>query len=315
LVSMQPPALKPSSRWPAGVLARETFSHWSQDNAPRLAAALAYYTVLSAAPLLVLSVAVADLFFGRDAVEGQLAWEIQSFVGGDTARAIQSAIQGSHKAASGTLATALSIATLIVGASSVVVELHDALNLIWGVKQSEETTWREDILGFLKERLFSSVIVIGAGSLLLISLLLSVAISAVGKFFRPLLPSSEWLLHSAAFVASLVVVMLLFAAVYKLIPDVRLKWSDVAIGASVTSLLFTIGKQLIAIYLGRVGFESTYGAAWAVVLFLVWVYYSAQLFFLGAEFTKVYTRRYGSHGPSSSESKLPDATRQDQRSN
>jgi membrane protein len=311
---MHPAARKPSSRWQVGVLVRVTFNQWSQDNAPRLAAALAYYTVLSAAPLLVISVAVADLFFGKDAVEGQLAWEIQSFVGGDAAQAIQAAIQGSHRAASGALATVLSIATLVVGASSVIVELHDALNLIWGVKPAGQTTWREDILGFLKERFFSSVIVIGAGCLLLISLLLSVSITAVGKFFLPLLPSSEWLLHSAAFVVSFVVVLLLFAAVYKLIPDVRLKWSDVAIGASVTSLLFTIGKQLIALYLGRVGFESTYGAAWAVVLFLVWVYYSAQLFFLGAEFTKVYTRRYGSHGPSSAESDVPDTTRQDQPS-
>jgi len=302
---------KSSTRPHAALLVRETFSQWSQDNAPRLAAALAYYTVLSAAPLLVISVALADVFFGQKAVEGQLAWEIHNFVGDDVAHAIQAAIQGSHKPTTGVVATALSVVTLIVGASSVIVELHDALNLIWGVKQSAETTWRQDILGFLKERFFSSLIVIGAGSLLLISLLLSVSIATLGKFFLPLLPSSEWSLHLAAFVVSFAVVMLLFAAVYKLLPDVRLKWSDVAMGASVTSLLFTIGKQLIALYLARVGFESTYGAAWAVVLFLVWVYYSAQLFFLGAEFTKVYTRRYGSHGPSAAADGTPAAARQE----
>jgi membrane protein len=294
---MSGPARKSSLLLRAGLLAKETISHWSRDDAPRLAAALAYYAVLATAPLLVISVAVADLVFGQKAVNNELASEIQSLVGGEVAQAIQAAILGSHRAAAGSIATALSIATLIVGASSVIVELHDALNLIWGVKPPPESTWRGDLFRFLKERLFSALIVIAAGSLLLISLLLSASISAVETFFRPLLPTSGWMLHSAEFVASFVVVTFLFAAVYKLIPDVRLNWRDVAIGASVTSLLFTIGKQLIALYLVRVGFESTYGAAWAVVLLFVWIYYSAQLFFLGAEFTKVYTRRYGSHGP------------------
>jgi membrane protein len=279
------------------ILVRETFSHWSEDDAPRLAAALAYYAVLATAPLLVISVAVADLVFGQKAVDGQLAWELQNFVGGEAARAIQSALQGAHKPAAGVIATTLSIATLIVGASSVIVELHDALNHIWGVKPPAESTWRSDIFRFLKERLFSSLIIIGAGSLLLVSLLLSASITAVETFFRPLLPTSGWVLRPAEFAVSFAVVTLLFAAVYKLIPDVQLKWRDVVIGASVTSLLFTIGKQLIALYLVRVGFESTYGAAWAAVLLFVWGYYSAQLFYLGAEFTKAYTRRYGSHGP------------------
>lgn len=292
---MQDPAPKSSFGWRIGLLVRETLNSWSVDEIPRLAASLAYYSVLSAAPLLVISITVADLVFGQKAVEGQLAWEIQDFVGGNAAQAIQAAIQGAHKPAAGAIASALSVATLIVGASSVIVELHEALNKIWGLKSPNESTWRDDILGFLKERFFAAMIAIAAGCLLLISLLLSVSIAALGKFVLPLLPSPEWLLHSAAFAASFLVVMFLFGAVYKLIPDVRLKWSDVAMGAAVTSLLFTIGKQLIALYLGRVGFESTYGAAWAVVLFLVWVYYSAQIFFLGAGFTKVYTRRFGSH--------------------
>ena len=259
-----------------------------------MAAALAYYAVLSTAPLLVLSVAVADVVYGRQAVSGQLAWEIQSLVGESAAQAIQAALQGAHKPATGTIATILSIATLIVGASSVIVELHGSLNFIWGVQTPRDTTWRHDILGFLKERLYAALGAIAAGCLLLISLVITVFIAAVGKFFLPLLPTSEGLLHAAAFGGSFIVIAVLFAAVYKLLPDVPLKWGDVAIGAAVTSLLFTFGKQLIALYLGRVGFESTYGAAWALVLFLVWVYYSAQLFFLGAEFTKVYARHYGS---------------------
>ena len=273
----------------------EIFDYWSRDDAPRLAAALAYYTILSSAPLLVISIAMADRVFGQQAVQGQLAWEIQTLVGGDAAQAIQGVLRDAHRPTSGLIATILSIATLIVGASSVVVELHSALNLIWGVPDDDTTGWFQNVLAFIKQRLYSSLLVIAAGCLLLISLAASVFISMLGNFFRSLLPAPEWTLHLAAFGASFVVITLLFSAIYKLLPDIRLRWSDVAIGASVTSLLFTIGKQLLAIYLGRVGFESTYGAAWTVVIFLVWVYYSAQLFFLGAEFTKVYTRNYGSH--------------------
>jgi membrane protein len=176
----------------------------------------------------------------------------------------------------------------------VVVELHSALNLIWGVPNSDAGSWLGNLFAFVKQRFYSSLVVIAAGCLLLISLIGSVFITTIGAFFRPLLPTPEWLLHLAAFAASFLIVTFLFGAIYKLLPDVHLRWSDVVMGASVTSLLFTIGKQLLAIYLGRVGFESTYGAAWTVVIFLVWVYYSAQLFFLGAEFTKVYTRNYGS---------------------
>ncbi len=272
----------------------EIFDHWSRDDVPRLAASLAYYTILSSAPLLVVSIALADRFFGQQAVQGQLAWEIQTLVGGDAAQAIQAVIRGAHRPTSGLIATILSVATLLVGASSVVVELHSSLNLIWGIPDSDAGSWRANILSFIKERLYSTLVVIAAGCLLLISLVASVLITTIGTFFQPLLPTPEWVLHLAAFAASFLVLTLLFGAIYKLLPDVSLRWSDVLVGAAVTSLLFTIGKQFLAIYLGRVGFESTYGAAWTVVLFLVWVYYSAQLFFLGAEFTKVYTRIYGS---------------------
>lgn len=272
----------------------DIFDYYSKDNVPRLAASLAYYTILSAAPLLVISVAVADRVFGQQAVQGQLAWEIQTLVGGDAAQAIQAVVLDAHKPVVGLTATVISLLTLIVGASSVVVELHDALNLIWEVP-SPSGAWLTNILDFVKQRFYSALVVMAAGCLLLFSLIVSAAITTIGQFFLPLLPTSEWLLHLATFAASFVVVTLLFGAIYKLLPDVRLRWNDVLIGASVSSLLFTIGKQLLAIYLGRVGFQSIYGAAGTVVIFLVWVYYSAQLFFLGAEFTKVYTRDYGSH--------------------
>ncbi len=277
----------------------EIFDHWSRDDVPRLSASLAYYAILSSAPLLVLSIAMADRVFGQQAVQGQLAWEIQTLVGGDAAQAIQAVIRGAHRPTSGLIATLLSIATLIVGASSVMVELHSALNLIWGIPDSSAGSWLADVFSFIKLRFYSALVVIAAGCLLLISLVASVFVTTIGNFFRPLLPTPEWVLHLAAFVASFIILTLLFGTIYKLLPDVSLRWSDVLVGAAVTSLLFTIGKQFLAIYLGRVGFESTYGAAWTVVIFLVWVYYSAQLFFLGAEFTKVYTNIYGSHRRSS----------------
>ncbi len=292
---MPRPAQPPSLYQRIIALTGEIFDHWSRDEAPRLAASLAYYTILSAAPLLVLSIALADRVFGQQAVQGQLAWEIQTLVGGQAAEAIQAVLRDAHRPTSGLIATILSIATLIVGASSVVVELHSALNLIWGIPDSDAGSWLASILSFVKLRFYSSLVVIAAGCLLLASLIASIFISTIGQFFRPLLPTPEWVLHAATFAGSFIVLTLLFAAVYKLIPDVHLRWGDVFIGASVTSLLFTIGKQLLAIYLGHVGFQSTYGAAWTVVIVLVWIYYSAELFFLGAEFTKVYTRTYGSH--------------------
>jgi membrane protein len=279
-------------------LTGQVFDQWSRDNAPRLAASLAYYTILSSAPLLVISIAMADRMFGEAAVQGQLAWEIQTLVGGAAAQAIQDVLRDAHRPSSGLIATILSIATLVVGASSVVVELHSALNLVWGIPDPDAGSWVKSIVDLVKERFYSTLVILGAGCLLLVSLVASVSIATIGNFFHPLLPLPEWSLHLATFTASFLVVTLLFAAIYKFIPDVRLRWSDVLIGASVTSLLFTIGKQALAIYLGRVGFESTYGAAWTVVIFLVWVYYSAQLFFLGAEFTKVFTRTYGSHSGS-----------------
>lgn len=292
---MPRPAQPPSLYQRVIALTGEIFDHWSRDEAPRLAASLAYYTILSAAPLLVLSIALADRVFGQQAVQGQLAWEIQTLVGGQAAEAIQAVLRDAHRPTSGLIATILSIATLIVGASSVVVELHSALNLIWGIPDSDAGSWLGSILSFVKLRFYSSLVVIAAGCLLLVTLITSIFISTIGQFFRPLLPTPEWMLHAAAFVGSFIVLTPLFGAVYKLIPDVHLRWGDVFIGASVTSLLFTIGKQLLAIYLGHVGFQSTYGAAWTVVIVLVWIYYSAELFFLGAEFTKVYTRTYGSH--------------------
>jgi membrane protein len=273
---------------------KETISEWVDDRVPRLGASLAFYTLLSLAPLLVVVVAVAALVYGQDAARGQLVWQIQGLVGPEGARAIQGLVQGAYKPGTGLIATLLGVLTLAFGASSVVVELRDALNTIWHVPLDPGNTGLSSIFGLVKERFYSFAMILGIGFLLLVSLVLNAWIAAMGKFFASALPTPESLLHVVTFVISFLVITFLFAAIYKMLPAVRLQWSDVAVGASVTSLLFTIGKQLIGLYLGKTTFGSTYGAAGSLVIVLVWVYYSAQLFFLGAEFTKVYTKTFGS---------------------
>ena len=277
-----------------GALLRETVNAWMDDNAPRLGASLAFYTLLSLAPLLIVVVAVAALVFGQKAAQGQLIWEIQDLVGTEGARAIQGLIQSAYKPTTGTAATVFGLLMLVFGASAVVVDLRDALNTIWHVPAAATGSTLHSFLRLVRERFYLFGLILGVGFLLLVSLALNAAIAALGSLFRSLLPTSEAVLQVAVFVISFLVITFLFAAIYKFLPDVQLKWSDVTVGACFTALLFTIGKQLIGLYLGKASFGSTYGAAGSLVIVLVWVYYSAQLFFFGAEFTKIYTEKFGS---------------------
>ena len=276
-----------------GTLLKETGKAWIDDNAPRLGASLAFYTLLSLAPILIVVVAIAALAFGQKAAQGQLIWEIRDLVGTEGARAIQDLIQSAYKPATGTMATVLGVLTLVLGASAVVVDLRDALNTIWHVPAAPFSSLR-GFLRLVKERFYLFGLILGVGFLLLVSLALNAAIATLGSLFGLLLPVSESVLHLAVFLISFLVITFLFAAIYKFLPDVQLKWSDVIVGACFTSLLFTIGKELIGIYLGKASFGSTYGAAGSLVIVLVWVYYSSQLFFFGAEFTKIYTNTFGS---------------------
>ena len=271
----------------------QTFTEWSNDKAPRLGASLAFYTLLSLAPLLIVLMAVAALAFGGDAVRGQLAWQIQDLVGREGARAIQALLQSSYKPATGITAAIIGFLTLLWGASSVAVELRDALNTIWHVPSADETRI-ESIRHFMQDRLYGFALVLGVGFLLFVSLLLNAFIAAAGRYFGQYLALPEAVLQAVTSVASFVIITILFAAIYKVLPNVHLKWSDVIVGAAFTSLVFTGGKQLIALYIGKASIGSAYGAAGSLVVALVWVYYSAQLFFLGAEFTKVYTQSFGS---------------------
>jgi len=276
-------------------LIKETVVGWNDDNVPRLGAALAFYTLLSLAPLLVVVVAIAGIAYGKQAAQGQLFWQIRDLVGPEGARAIQGVLEGAYKPGTGALATGLGLLTLAFGASSVVGELREALNTIWHVPVGSSSLGFSSLLGLVKGRLYSFALVLGVGFLLLVSLVLNACLAAMGKFFGGFLPAPEGVLQAATSLISFLVITALFAAIYKLMPDVRLKWSDVIVGASFTALLFTAGKYLIGLYLGKASFGSTYGAAGSLVIVLVWVYYSSQLFFLGAEFTKVYTEKFGSH--------------------
>ncbi len=278
-----------------GTLLKQTGYSWVEDKAPRLAAALTFYTLLSLAPLLVVVVAIAAFAFGQKAAQGQLVWEIRGLVGKEGALAIQSLIQSAYKPGAGVLATVFGIVTLGFGASSVAVELRDALNTIWNVPATATSLCVRGILTLAKERFYSFGLILAIGFLLLVSLVLNVVIAAMGSFFGSILPAPESFLQGTIALTTFLVGTFLFAAIYKFLPDVQLKWSDVVVGASFTSLLFTIGKQIIGIYLGKASFGSTYGAAGSLVIVLVWVYYSAQLFFFGAEFTKIYARTFGSH--------------------
>jgi membrane protein len=268
----------------------KSWNEFSEDQAPRLGAALAYYTVLSLAPLLILMIAIAALVFGKEAATGQLFGEIQNMVGKEGAEAIQQMIAGSDKPATGIIASIIGFATLIFGASSVAGELKAALNIIW----DRPADSGEGIVGMVTQRSKALGVVLGCGFLLLVSLAVSSMIAAAGTFFTGLLPIPEFVMQAVMFVVSVLVITGVFAVLFKYLPDVNVQWHDVFIGAAFTAVLFTIGKFVIGMYLGKASFGSTYGAAGSLVIVLVWVYYSAQIFFFGAEFTQVYAGQYGS---------------------
>ncbi len=282
----------PLSEWI--FLFREAGDEWINDQAQRLGASLAFYSLLSLAPLLVITVAVAGLVFGREAANGQLAWQIQNLVGLDEARGLQAIVQSAQRPAVGLFATLLSLATLAFSASSAAADLQDALNIIWHAPSPQVRGVFGTLAQFVKSRFYPIALVLLGGLVLVGSVAFSTWIAALGKFFHPFrIP--EAVLHAGVFLLSFLVITLIFAVIYKILPNVRLAWTDVLVGACVSSLLFSAGKQLIALYLGKVGVGSAYGAAGSLVVVLIWVYYSAQLFFLGAEFTKIYARRRGSH--------------------
>jgi membrane protein len=274
----------------AYALFKEACSGSVESHASSLGAALAFYTVFSLAPVLIVAIAVAGLVFGQKAAEGEFSRQLQALVGATGARAIQAIIRSASRPTLGIIAGAFGIGTLLAGASGAFVELHDALNKIERVERRSESI----LLGVIRERVLSFSLVLCLGFLLLMSLAVSAALGAVGNFIAPLLPWHVFLLESVNFVLSVGVIALLLAMIFKYLPDTEIAWSDAWIGAAVASLLLTTGKALIGLYLSRSTIASAYGVAASLVIILTWVYYSAQIFLLGAELTHVYSYKHGS---------------------
>lgn len=271
------------------VLVSTAYAEWRENKASRLAAALAYHVAFSVGPLLLVSIAVASLVFGDEAARGEVFAQLRSLLGDEGASVVEAAVRGSSQRGGAAISTAIGVAMLAWSASNVFVQLQDALNTIWEVEPDP----RAGIEVRIKRRLLTMTMVLGTGFLLLVSLIISAVLALLGDAVVGLLPGGELVWQAVNAVVGLGIVALLFAAIYKVVPDVEIGWSDVWIGAVATALLFTVGKLLIGLYLGHVSVGSTYGAAGSLLVFLVWVYYSAQILLFGAELTQVYARMYG----------------------
>ena len=265
-------------------LLRRSFADWNDDDAPRLGAALAFYTILSISPLVILVVAIVSLVFERSSAQAHLLSQVQALVGPDGRHAVESMLASGHKASSGIFATIVGFLTLVLGASAVFGELRSALNAIW----EAEPESRSGLWGMVRERFFSFGMVIGVGFVLLVSLLASAGLAAMTKFFIGLVPIPSFVLGAFDLLVSFAGIAVLFGFILKYVPETRVEWSDVRVGAVGTALLFTVGKSLLGLYLGKASLGSAYGAAGSLVVMVIWVYYSAQIFFFGAGFTHVY---------------------------
>ncbi len=271
-----------------GELLAQTASRWSQHKASLLGAALAYYSVFSLGPLMVIAIAIAGFVFGKEAAHGEVAVQLHDLLGGAGSQAAESMLAAAGRPRSGMLAATIGVATLIFAAVAIVYALKEALNTVWDVTAPPSGGMWSLVRGYAA----SLVGVLAVGFLLLASLLVTTVVAAGTGVVSPWLPSGA--LHAANFVVSLVIVSTLFAMMFKWLPDTEIEWRDVWVGAILTAVLFEIGKVLIGFYVGRQALESTYGAASSIVVLLIWVYYNAQLVLAGAEFTRAYAEAHGS---------------------
>jgi membrane protein len=281
-------ALMPSALWS---MVKESVTAWIDDFAPSMGAAIAYYTAFSIAPLLIIVIAVAGFFFGADAASGYLYAQLGSLLGDEGAEAIRAMVETASNTDEGIIASGVSIVLLVIGATTVFAELQSDLDRIWKAPamKKEEGLW-----ALLRSRVLSLGLVVSIGFVMLVSLVLSAALAALGKWWGGLFDNVEWLFHILDFLVSLAVITVMFALMYKILPRVRIGWRDVWVGSVVTALLFVIGKFGVGLYLGKSDVASSFGTAGSLAVLLVWVYYSAQIFLLGAEFTWVYAHRFGS---------------------
>jgi membrane protein len=272
-------------------LLKTIFIKWVDDDPFQSAAALSYYTLFSLAPLLIISIAVAGFVFGHEAAQNQIVSTMRGLIGHESAEAVQAIIQNaSNKPKTGMFSALLGGIVLLFGAGGVVGQLQTALNTIWGVTAQSDSGLR----GFIRKRIISFAMVLAVGFLLLVSLVVSAFISGLTQFIGSLFGGVAVVAQLLDLLVSFGFVTLLFAMIYKFLPDVQIQWTDVWVGAALTSILFTIGKFLIGFYLGTSGVTSVYGAAGSLITVLLWVYYSSFIFLLGAEFTEVYANTYGS---------------------
>jgi membrane protein len=272
-------------------LIRDAAKEWSKDKAPRLGAALSYYTVFAIAPVLLLAISVAGLVLGTDAAQGRILDELRGLFGPETARMIQEALAKSAERKSGILGTVVGVATLILGSTAVMIELEAALNAVWKVAPKPG----QGLKGVLRTRLLSLGLVLSIGFLLLVSLVTSAALAALGsQLERFTFPGAAILGQVLNNLLSLALIAVFFALIFKYLPDAKITWRDVWVGALITSALFHVGKIAIGVYLGRATIASTFGAAGSLAVLLVWVYYSAQIVLYGAEITRLFAERYGS---------------------
>ncbi|MFL5512677.1 MAG: YihY/virulence factor BrkB family protein [Gemmatimonadales bacterium] len=261
---------------------------------PRLGASLAYYTLFALAPILVVAIAIGGLAFGPEAVRGEIVGQIQGLIGREGAEAVQAMLEGASRPGSSIAATVVGIITFFLGATGAFLELQTALNAIWHVEpKSDGSYWRVLVM----QRVISFGLVVAMGFLLLTSLLVSAALAAIHRYMGNAFPGMVVLWEALNVIVSLTVITLLFALIYKVLPDVKLSWRDVWVGGLVTAGLFSIGRLVIGLYLGTASVASTYGAAGSVIVILVWVYYSAQIILLGAEFTRAYVEEFGRRPP------------------
>jgi len=270
-----------------GKLIQATFQQWFADNVSQMAAALAFYTAISTAPLVVIVIAVAGFFYGEQAAEGELIVQMQHIMGSEGAKFIEIVVENANQPTAGGIASLLSVGVLLWGATNVFAQLQFSLNAIWHVEPHPE----RGIIGFVRDRLLSFGMVLGIGFLLLVSLIFSAILSTITTSFSYLLPGITWLWPLVNFLLAFLIITMLFALILKILPDVHSAWRDIWIGAVTTALLFTLGQFALSLYLGTQG--SAYGVAGSLVVYLLWIFYSAQILFIGAEFTQVYASRYG----------------------
>jgi membrane protein len=270
------------------LVAKEAAGNWSGHKDSRQGAALAYYSIFSLGPIIVIAIAVAGFFFGREAVSGQVAASIKDMLGDTGAKAVQAMLADAGRPREGMLAILLGIGTLLFTAIGVVIQLKDALNTVWEVGELPgHGVWH-----FIRSYVASLAAVLALGFLLLVSLVVTAGLAAIGKFAVPYM--QEWVLHLVSILVSLSAISLLFAMMFKWLPDAEVDWYDVWLGAIVTAVLFEIGKTAIGFYIGKQGLDSTYGAAASIIVVLLWVYYTSQIILMGAEVTRAFAMHRGS---------------------